>query len=224
MPSGWPCACRNSIIANLELSPRLIQVVARRRCRRCGLDRTYVIRPQIELDPPHPGMLTTTFVLCILVAICLLDASLDTSFWNIASQIGVAPYLFEFFQVHYCQAVADEIVTTDPAESALIYPQAMLFKVLSEDGRLHRAEPVSPLALFGSGEAHAIALAHERGRVLLINDFRPLQFARSLGVRRIKRACLLCIIICRQAHHAQCNSRISHASTHHDERHFDCPG
>ena len=115
----------------------------------------------------------------------LLDASLDTSFWSIASQIGVAPYLFEFFRVHYCQAVADEIITTDPTESALIYPQAMLFKVLSEDGRFHKAESVRPLALFGSGEAHAVALAHERGWVLLINDVRPLQFARSLGVRCI---------------------------------------
>jgi len=43
----------------------------------------------------------------------MLDASLDTSFWNIAAQIGVAPYLFAFFRVHYCLAVEREIVTTD---------------------------------------------------------------------------------------------------------------
>jgi len=113
----------------------------------------------------------------------MLDASLDTSFWNVAAQIGVVPYLFAFFRVHYCQAVEDEIVTTDPDETPLIYPQAMLFKVFKEDGRLHHVEPQQRLPLFGVGEAHAISLAQERSWVLLINDYRPLQFARSLGIR-----------------------------------------
>jgi predicted nucleic acid-binding protein len=121
----------------------------------------------------------------------MLDASLDTSFWNIAAQIGVVPYLFAFFRVHYCQAVEDEIVTTDSNETPLIYPQAMLFKVLKEDSRLHHAEPQQHLALFGDGEAYAISLAQERAIslaqerswVLLINDYRPLQFARSLGIQ-----------------------------------------
>lgn len=112
----------------------------------------------------------------------LLNASLDTSFWNIAAQIGVVPYLFSFFKVHYCQAVEQEIVTTDPDETPLIYPQAMLFIVLKEDGRLHQAEPEEPLELFGTGEAHAIALAREQAWVLLINDARPLEFAQSLGI------------------------------------------
>ena len=113
----------------------------------------------------------------------MLDASLDTSFWNIAAQIGVVPYLFAFFHIHYCQAVEDEIVTTDPNETPLIYPQAMLFKVLKEDGRLHHAEPQQYLALFGDGEAYAISLAQKRSWVLLINDYRPLQFARALGIQ-----------------------------------------
>jgi len=112
----------------------------------------------------------------------MLDASLDTSFWNIAAQIGIVPYLFAFFKVHYCQAIEEEIVTTDPDETPLIYPQAMLFMVMKEDGRLHQAEPEQPLALFGAGEAHAIALAQERSWVLLINDYQPLQFAQSLGL------------------------------------------
>ncbi|MFC1975249.1 hypothetical protein ACFLXQ_02495 [Chloroflexota bacterium] len=112
----------------------------------------------------------------------LLDASLDTSFWNIASQVGVVPYLFAFFRVHCCQAVEREVVTTDPDETPLVYPQAMLFTVLKEDGRLHQREPEKPLKLFGTGEAHAIALAREQSWVLLINDARPLAFAQSLGI------------------------------------------
>jgi len=112
----------------------------------------------------------------------MLDASLGTSFWNIAAQIGAVPYLFSFFRVHYCQAVEKEIVTTDVDETPLMYPQAMLFQVLREASQLHHAEPSRSLDLFGAGEAGAIALAHERVWVLLINDYRPLQFAQSLGI------------------------------------------
>lgn len=118
----------------------------------------------------------------------LLDASLDTSFWTYASQVGVAPYLFNFFRVHYCQAVRDEVVTTNQNETTLIYPQAMLFMVFEEDGRLQRIEPQKPLTLFGVGEAHAIALAKEREWVLLINDARPFYYARSLGIVTISVA------------------------------------
>jgi len=115
----------------------------------------------------------------------ILNASLDTSFWTYASQVGVAPYLFNFFRVHYCQAVRTEIVTTNPSETALIYPQAMLFMVFEEDGRFQQTEPQRPLTMFGVGEAHAIALAKEQQWVLLINDARPLFYARSLGVKTV---------------------------------------
>ena len=110
------------------------------------------------------------------------NASLESSFWNAAARIGVVPYLFEFFTVHYCRAVEAEICSTDPEATPLIYPQAMLFRVFQEDRRLHPAEPKKPLELFGKGEAAAIALAWERGWDLLINDFRPLQYARGLGI------------------------------------------
>jgi len=112
----------------------------------------------------------------------LLDASLDTSFWSVAAQIGVAPYLFSFFRVYYCSAVEREIVTTDPGETSLIYPQAMLFRLLQEDGRFHQVEPEKPLHLFGMGEAYAMAVARERSWTLLIHDARPLQFARTSGI------------------------------------------
>lgn len=111
------------------------------------------------------------------------NASLESSFWNAGARIGVIPYLFEFYVVHYCRAVEAEICSTDPDRTPLIYPQAMLFQVFREDRRLHHAEPQRPLNLFGQGEAAAIALALENGWDLLINDFRPLQYARGLGIR-----------------------------------------
>ncbi len=113
----------------------------------------------------------------------ILNTSLDTSFWNIAAQIGVVPYLFAYFRVHYCHAVEIEIVTTNPDETPLIYPQAMLFQVMQEDNRLHHIEPERPFTKFGTGEANALALAREQEWVALINDYRPLQWARSLGIQ-----------------------------------------
>ena len=112
----------------------------------------------------------------------ILNASLGSSFWNVGSKIGVNQYLFDFFKVHFCQAVKEEIITTDPQVTPVVYPQAMLFKVFESDGRLHSAEPSSSLDNFGKGEAGAIALALERKWVLLVNDRRPLVYARSLGV------------------------------------------
>lgn len=112
----------------------------------------------------------------------ILNASLDTSFWTIAAQIGVVPYLFAYFRIHYCRAVEAEIIATDPHETPLIYPQAMLFQIMQEDNRLHRIEPENPLTQFGAGEAYAIAVAFEQGWALLINDYRPLQWARTLGL------------------------------------------
>lgn len=110
------------------------------------------------------------------------NASLDTSFWTSATRIGIAPYLFSFFQVYYCQAVADEIIATDPMITKLIYPQAMLFRVFQEDGRVLKKEPTKPINLYGIGEANAIALALEQEWTLLINDVRPYNYAKSLGI------------------------------------------
>jgi predicted nucleic acid-binding protein len=112
----------------------------------------------------------------------ILDASLDTSFWNRASEVGVAPYLFQFFRVHYCAAVKREIISTDPEKTSLVYPQAMLFQVFDEDKRLYPTEPERPLRRLGAGEAHAIALALEKNWMLLINDYNPLVFAQSIGI------------------------------------------
>lgn len=113
------------------------------------------------------------------------NASLDTSFWTCATPIGVIPYLFDFFCVYYCTSVENEIVTTDASKTSLIYPQAQLYLLLKEDGRLHHQEPQKPLTQFGIGEAHAIALALEKDWVLLINDRRPRAFARALGIQTI---------------------------------------
>lgn len=108
-------------------------------------------------------------------------AVLDTSFWSAAFSVELLPYLFDFFQVRLPQAVIDEITAVHPQESTREFPQAALYRVLQD--RFTVTEPHAPLRLFGPGERHAIALAVERSEVLLINDYKPYQFARRLGVR-----------------------------------------
>ena len=128
----------------------------------------------------------------------LQDASLDTSFWSIAAQIGVVPYLFAFFRVNYCTAVENKIVTTSPDRTPLVYPR-QCFSQCRGGGQTctYRAEPVAPIKSFGIGEAHAIALARERSWILLINDTRPMQFAQSLGIRSLRvGASVLCPALC----------------------------
>lgn len=113
------------------------------------------------------------------------NASLDTSFWVVACQIGVVQYLFDFYEVHYCPVVREEIASGDPARPSLVFPQAKMFQVFMEDGRLKQAKPRRLFTVFGAGEAGAIALARERGWALLINDFRPYHLARSLGIQAV---------------------------------------
>lgn len=115
----------------------------------------------------------------------ILNASLHTSFWNRACEIGVTPYLFSYFKVHFCSAVRSEIITTNVNESRRLYPQVALFHLLEEDGRLFAQDPQRTLTKFGAGEACGVALAFEQQWILLINDYRPLEFARALGVKCI---------------------------------------
>ena len=50
---------------------------------------------------------------------------------------------------------------------------------------LGRAQPNEVESRFGRGEAEALALAQEHGWLLLINDARPIAYARQSGVRTL---------------------------------------
>jgi len=121
------------------------------------------------------------------------NASLDASFWNCAFKVHLVGYIFDLFQVYCCAAVESEILAGDPRRPELVFPQAALFVALKE--KIHRAEPGSPIGLFGYGERYAIALAQEKNWALLINDGRAYEFASQLGVKCLsvpELAALLC--------------------------------
>ena len=112
-----------------------------------------------------------------------VGASLDTSFWKHVWMLHLAPYLFDYFEIFYCTEVYREIHSPYPAFPTVVHPRIKLFDVLAEANLLRRQDPTSyDATLYGPGEAQALALAAERGYVLLIDDYRSLRYAQKQGV------------------------------------------
>lgn len=109
-------------------------------------------------------------------------AVLDTSFWVAAYRAEVAANCFDFFDMIVPPAVEEEIVAPQPEHPRREYPYATLFRQL----RPRMIDPTenSPpaIALFGPGEASAIALARALPAILLINEQRGAVHARNLGI------------------------------------------
>jgi len=111
-----------------------------------------------------------------------VGASLETSFWKHVWMLHLAPYLFDCFEVFYCSEVHREIHSPYPGFPTVVHPRIKLFDVLA-GVNLRQQDPAGyDTALYGPGEAQALALAAERGYVLLIDDYRPLRYAQKQGV------------------------------------------
>src|SRR5690348_9864138 len=78
-------------------------------------------------------------------------------------------------------AVEAEIMPGRSSTPSREYPYATLFRHLQD--KLRKSDiDVTPVPLFGRGEAEAIALAERFGAILLINEKRGAQYARNVGV------------------------------------------
>lgn len=111
------------------------------------------------------------------------DAVLDASFWINAERAGLAPYLLEYFSITAPPRVEAELMVLlgpglDPP------PAATLFAEWRRRGQIQIASPQQSFSRFDPGENEAIALAQERGWVLLIDNGAPRDFGRGpLGLR-----------------------------------------
>jgi predicted nucleic acid-binding protein len=108
-------------------------------------------------------------------------AVLDTSFWVLAYRAEIAANCLDLFEIVVPKAVEEEILAGQPGVAAREYPYSTLFRHLKHELRSSTVD-VTPLSVFGPGEAEAIALATELNAVLLINERPGLQFARNLGL------------------------------------------
>jgi len=108
-------------------------------------------------------------------------AVLETSFWVLAYRAEIAANCLDLFDIVVPKAVEEEILAGQPGVAAREYPYTTLFRHLRHALRSPTAD-VTPLRIFGPGEAEAIALAAEMKAVLLINERPGLHYARNLGL------------------------------------------
>ena len=103
-----------------------------------------------------------------------------------ANRCEVAANLLDLFRLVVPQAVVNEIETRDPAFPLREYPYATLFRHLRHHmDVVPAAESPPPLNVFGPGEAAALALALDRGYLVLVNERRAASHAANLGLRVI---------------------------------------
>lgn len=106
-----------------------------------------------------------------------VPAVLDASFWINAVRAGITPYFRDYFTLATAPRVAAELTArlgqTHPPEAAV------LFQDWQQRGLVQVVAPHGTLDRFDAGENEAIALAQERGWVLLIDNGAPRDFSRG---------------------------------------------
>jgi predicted nucleic acid-binding protein len=102
-------------------------------------------------------------------------AIFDSSFWVHAAYLDLVDFLLADYELLCPRAVAKELGQENPTSLRL--------KALLTAKTIHLATPKSEkIKLYGDGERAAINLALERKLLLLIDDWRPYEAARTAGV------------------------------------------
>jgi predicted nucleic acid-binding protein len=109
-------------------------------------------------------------------------AVLDTSFWAVGFKVGLLGYAMRAFGIVVPGAVEAEIRCTDARYPQRLYPDTALFDQVRDQFESPSDPEPTPLDRFGAGEAAAIAVSRSIAAALLINDRRPAEFARNLGL------------------------------------------
>jgi predicted nucleic acid-binding protein len=107
---------------------------------------------------------------------------LDTSFWTVGFKVGLLGYAMRAFTIVVPSAVEAEIRATDTQYPHRLYPDTALFEQVSDQFHSSPQPEPAPLDRFGAGESAAIALSRSMAATLLINDRRPSELARNLGL------------------------------------------
>ncbi len=116
------------------------------------------------------------------------NASLDASFWINAFDADLVEFLPEYFVLYVCSVVAEEI--RYPLDVLGIEDAASpsLFVEWCESGVITLQDPEEPVDWFEKGENAAIALAMERGYLLLMDDANPYHYAKSKHLKVVGTA------------------------------------
>ena len=116
-------------------------------------------------------------------------AALDTSFYVHCFFADLIPYLFDDYEVYASEGVIAEATPALPDLPSVVLPNVKMFRLLQQLGAIKRQQPTHiPSLPYGQGEREAIGLALEQQCVLLIDDYEPLQHARTLGITTVTTA------------------------------------
>jgi len=97
--------------------------------------------------------------------------------------------LFDDYEVYASEGVIAEATPTLPGFPSVILPNVKMFDLLQQLGAIKRQQPANtPLLPYGRGESEAIGLALEQQYVLLIDDYEPLKYARTLHIATVTTA------------------------------------
>ena len=103
------------------------------------------------------------------------EATFDSSFWVHAVYLDLVDFLLADYALICTEAVERELGRDNPTSLRL--------KVLRTDKTIQSATPrIEQIKLYGDGERAAINLALEHNLLLLIDDWRPYEAARTAGV------------------------------------------
>jgi len=117
------------------------------------------------------------------------SAVLDTSFYVHCFFADLVPYLFDDYEVYVSEGVIAEATPVLPDCPSVVLPNVKMFRLLQQLGAIKRQQPTEVPALpYGQGESEAVALALEQRYVLLIDDYEPLKYARTLGITTVTTA------------------------------------
>lgn len=136
---------------------------------------------------------------------------LDTSFWTVGFKVGLLGYAIGAFSIVVPSAVEAEIRAADVRYPQRLYPDTALFDQVRDQFERPPSPEAPPIQRFGPGEAAAIAVSRSLGATLLINDRRPAELARNMGLAVV--SCPGMIVVARSqqlipAHMAQAMLRM----------------
>jgi hypothetical protein len=123
------------------------------------------------------------------------NASLDASFWINCHRVGVLDEVFNYFQLHACDEVRDELLSP-LSRFGILAQDAVSFQQKLNQSEVAIKNPTQvPKALFHTAEDKAIALAEAMNYVLLIDNGAPFEYAMTRGIKSINTAAFI-VFLC----------------------------
>jgi hypothetical protein len=123
------------------------------------------------------------------------NASLDTSFWINCHRIGILDKIFEYFNLHVCDEVKEEILSPLSRLGILAQDADIFQQKLNQNEITITSYNKISKETFHTAENKAIGLAEEMGFILLIDNGAPFEYAMTHGLKVVNTASFI-VFLC----------------------------